>query len=289
MVHMPDDYPRLTQRRPSLRTVPRTERQIAPPAHVAPLRPVAPVPEEGLLETLRKLWRRRWSIAGWTLGMGIVAAVVAWSLPSYYVSEARVQVGVQSPRVMNAEAIITNANPDSERVQNEGFVLQSRTLAKMVIDKLHLTDNPDFNPELRKPSFWSRVFRLDQFVPASVTDWIGKLTARPAKVQPNPVQNATLRDNRMIDILLSQVDVSLLGRSHVLSIKAESRDPGTASAIANTPASGALGAIAATVPQASTTSTGTTWWRTIRSSVPGPSAVASVRTPLQTSLERSIS
>jgi len=234
MVHMPDDYPRLPQRRPSLRSVPSTERHIAPPAPAAALRPVVPVPEEGLLETLRKLWRRRWLILGWTVVMGLVAAVVAWSLPSYYVSEARVLVGVQSPRVMTAEAIITDTNPDAERVQNEGFILQSRTLAKMVIDKLRLVDNPEFNPELRKPSFWSRVFRLDQFVPASVSEWFNRLTSRPAKVQPTPVVDATLRDNRMIDILLTHVDVSLLGRSHVLSVKAEALNPATASSIANT-------------------------------------------------------
>src|SRR5215475_4426250 len=184
---MPDDYPRLPQRRPSLRSVPSTERQVAPPAPAAALRPVVPVPEEGLLETLRKLWRRRWLILSWTVVMGLVAAFVAWSLPSYYVSEARVLVGVPAPRVFTtAEAVITDSNPDAERVQNEGFVLQSRTLAKMVIDKLRLSDNPEFNPELQKPSFWSRVMRVDQFVPAGVSEWFGRLTSRPAKVQPNP-------------------------------------------------------------------------------------------------------
>ena len=132
MVHMPDDYPRLPQRRPSLRSVPSTERQVASPAPAA-LRPMAPVPEEGLLETLRKLWRRRWLIASWTLVMGLVAAVVAWSLPSYYVSEARVLVGVQSPRVLtSAEAILTDANPDAERVQNEGFILRCHKCNEVV-------------------------------------------------------------------------------------------------------------------------------------------------------------
>ena len=235
MVHMPDDYPRLPQRRPSLRAVPSTERQIALPAPQLAPRPVAQVPEEGLLETLRKLWRRRWLIVSWAFVMGLVAAVVAWSLPSYYVSEARVLVGVQAPRVFSsAEAVITDSNPDAERVQNEGFILQSRTLAKMVIDKLRLADNPEFNPELRKPSFWSRVFRVDQLIPSTAVEWFNHLTSRPAKVQPNPVQDATLRDNRIIDVLLSQLDVSLLGRSHVLSVKAESRSSATAASIANT-------------------------------------------------------
>src|SRR5260370_40069659 len=97
MVHMPDDYPRLPQRRPSLRSVPSTERHVATPASAPALRPAAQVPEEGLLETLRKLWRRRWLIAGWTVGMGIIAAAVAWPLPPYHMSDARWLVGRPSP------------------------------------------------------------------------------------------------------------------------------------------------------------------------------------------------
>ncbi len=38
----------------------------------------------------------------------------------------------------------------------------------------------------------------------------------------------------MVDLLLSRVDVSTLGRSHVLSVKAEAQNPATAAAIANT-------------------------------------------------------
>src|SRR5947209_8099380 len=175
MVPMPDDYPRLPQRRPALRSVPTTERYIAPVATVRP----APQPDESLAETLRKLWRRRKLIAAMTIALGGIAAMVAWSLPSYYSAQARVLVGVQSPRVLNAEAIITDASPDAERVQNEGYVLQSRTLAKMVIDKLKLADNPAFNPALRKPSFWARTFDLERILPTEVNDWLAGLRTKP--------------------------------------------------------------------------------------------------------------
>jgi succinoglycan biosynthesis transport protein ExoP len=229
---MPDDYPRLPQRRPALRSVPTTERYVAAPA--VTVRP-APQPDESLAETLRKLWRRRKMIAALTILLGGIAAAVAWSLPSYYSAEARVLVGVQSPRVLNAEAIITDVNPDAERVQNEGYVLQSRTLAKMVIDRLKLADNPAFNPELRKPSFWARVFDFDRIVPTEVSDWFAGFRAKPtAGVVPVVDASLSPRDNRLIDVFLSKVDVSLLGRSHVLSVKADALEPNTAAAMANT-------------------------------------------------------
>jgi succinoglycan biosynthesis transport protein ExoP len=213
--------------------VPTTERYVAAPA--VTVRP-APQPDESLAETLRKLWRRRKMIAALTIVLGGTAAAVAWSLPSYYSAEARVLVVVQSPRVLNAEAIITDVSPDAERVQNEGFVLQSRTLAKMVIDKLKLADSPAFNPELRKPSFWARTFDLERILPAEVNTWLAGFRTKPTAVGVTPVVDASLspRDNRMIDYFLSKVDVSLLGRSHVLSVKADSLEPNTAAAMANT-------------------------------------------------------
>jgi capsular exopolysaccharide synthesis family protein len=235
VAHMPDDYPRLPQRRPSLRAVPSTERFVAAPVPApAPILRPQVAPDEGLLETMRKLWRHRRMIAACTVILGGIAGVVAWSLPSYYVAEARVQVGVQNPRVFSAEAIITDTNPDAERVQNEGFVLQSRTLAKEVIDKLHLATDPNFNPELQKPSFWARNFSLSAWLPEGFKDWLSGLHAKPAAGTPPPDQALSKRDNRLIDILLSHIDVSLLGRSYVLSIKADSQDPNMAAAIANT-------------------------------------------------------
>jgi succinoglycan biosynthesis transport protein ExoP len=234
MVHMPDDFPRLPQRRPALRSVPSTERYVPTAPAPATPRPIAQ-PDESLAETLRKLWRRKKMIASLTILLGGTAAAIAWSMPSYYSAEARVLVGVQSPRVMNTEAIITDTSPDAERVQNEGFVLQSRTLAKMVIDKLNLAENASFNPELRQPSLWARLFDVEKILPAEVNGWLAQLKSKPAaNVQPITDNSLSPKDNRLIDYFLSKVDVSTLGRSHVLSVKADALEPGTAASMANT-------------------------------------------------------
>ena len=224
------------RRRVALRAVP-------PTPHVLTAEPVgrlAPEPEEqSFLETIRKLWRRRGLIALCTLVLGGAAIVAAWSMPSYFVSEARVLVGVQLPRLPNVESLIADVSPDAERVQNEGFILQSRNIARQVIDQLRLRDDPEFNPTLRKPSFWSRL-NLQQYVPPAVDAWIAQLTsAKPKAADADKFTGfstgpgGATNEDRMIDTLLSRVDVSTLGRSHVLSIKAESQNPATAAAIAN--------------------------------------------------------
>ncbi|SEO84014.1 capsular exopolysaccharide family [Rhodospirillales bacterium URHD0017] len=216
------------RRRVALRTVPPTPHYLAaePVARLA-----APTEEQSFLETLRKLWRHRLLIAACTLVLGGAAILAAWLMPSYYVSEARVLVGVQSPRLPNVESIVADVSPDAERVQNEGFILQSRNIAKQVIDQLKLRQDPEFNPELAPPSLWARLNPM-QYVPPQLTAWLDRQTSSAKKVEP--IKDPSNADDRTIDAVLSHIDVSTLGRSHVLSVKAESRNPQTASAIANT-------------------------------------------------------
>lgn len=214
------------RRRVALRAVPPTPHYLAEPV----ARLAAPAEEQSFLETLRKLWRHRLLIAACTLVLGGAAILAAWLMPSYYVSEARVLVGVQSPRLPNVESIVADVSPDAERVQNEGFILQSRNIAKQVIDQLKLRQDPEFNPELAAPSLWTRLNPV-QYLPSQLAAWFDRQTSSSKKVEP--IRDPSNADDRTIDSLLSHIDVSTLGRSHVLSVKAESRNPQTASAIAN--------------------------------------------------------
>lgn len=202
-------------------------------ANDAAIRLTAPEHEEGLLETLRRLWRQRRIVLACALVMGAATTTIAMSLPSRYVAEARVLVGIQGPRAFNIEAAVNDISPDAERVQNEGFILQSRILAKQVIDRLKLQDNPEFNPPPKQPAAWTRVLDPARYLPA---DWMEWIDGQRPKEPPKPVDPGVARaqtENRMIDILLARVNVSTLGRSHVLSVKAESLSPGTAASIAN--------------------------------------------------------
>ncbi|MBV8190154.1 MAG: polysaccharide biosynthesis tyrosine autokinase [Alphaproteobacteria bacterium] len=229
MTYASDHFSPLVRRRTALRAVPPPSSYLS--AEAVP-RYAAPADEESFVETLRKLWRQRGLIVLCTVVLGGAAVGTAWLLPSYYVSEARVLVGVPNPRLPNVDSILAEVSPDAERVQNEGFILQSRSIAKQVIDSLNLRDDPEFNWELRKPSFWSRL-ELRRLIPAGVESWLAQWF--PAKSGPpaSPAAGPSL-DDRLIDTLLSRVDVSTLGRSHVLSVKASSQNPQTASAIANT-------------------------------------------------------
>jgi capsular exopolysaccharide synthesis family protein len=210
--------------------------------------PMAASPEErpDFFDVVRKLWRHRFMVLACTLGMGLIGAVLAVRMPSYYVADARVMIGGNEPRVYNNESFMTEITPETERVQNETFVIQSRELAKIVIDQLQLAENPEYNPYLPYPSSWKDWLYPElylnplRYIPVEWRDRFDSWFETPA--QSGGVADAgrardraqQRRDNRMVDRFLSKVDVATLGRSHVLSIQAESENPDTAAQVANT-------------------------------------------------------
>lgn len=177
-------------------------------------------------ETMARIWRHRLLVGAVTLGIAGLSAIIVSALPSYYVAEARLLIGVPSPRVTSIEQLLADVSPDAERVQNESFVLQSRDLAKDVIAKLHLNEDPEINADLAPKSWWQK--NIAAPVKNFVSSLIGSSPSRPARENPDR------QTERMVDNLLSRVDVSTLGRSHVLSIRVSSRDPDHAALLANT-------------------------------------------------------
>jgi capsular exopolysaccharide synthesis family protein len=177
---------------------------------------------------LRQLWGRRWSILLATLAGAAAAFAVVRAIPPLYVGEARVLVGSPNPRILNGENVLADISTGTERVQSEGFLLQSRAIAAQVIEQLRLDHNPVFNPDLQSPSLWS-LAGLEERLPGWAQGWVRRL--KPA--QPDAPPGEAERASGIVDQLLSGVDVATLGRSHVLSIKADAPDPVLAASIAN--------------------------------------------------------
>jgi capsular exopolysaccharide synthesis family protein len=213
-------------------------RRLAPerPVYVPPAAPAA-TPSD-FVETLRKLLRYRFLILLCGVAGALAAIAFALSMPPRYRAEARVLVGVPTPRALDITAIISDTTPDAERVQSEMYAVQSRDLAKDVIDRLGLASSPEFNPSLPQPPS----------LPRQVLQAIGVLHEpadhEPAETVPASgttdqatTDQATIdraNKDRMVDALLAKLNVSALGRSNVISIEAEATKPDVAARLANT-------------------------------------------------------
>jgi capsular exopolysaccharide synthesis family protein len=225
-------------------------RQLALHEQVAALAPPVIQAAEGredFFEVLRKLWRHRYLVLGCAAVIAGLGTVIVLRMPSYYVAEARVLVGVPETRIYNMEPYQSSDNVglDADRVQNEEFIMQSRSLAQQVIDRLSLSNDPEFNPWLPRPHSWKDYLYVEdylnplKYLPASWTKW---MSTPSSGLTPDDAakREAARRQDRIVDVFLNQVDVSTLGRSHVMSVQFDSVDPYKAAKIANALASAYL-------------------------------------------------
>ena len=197
-----------------------------------------------LLDYLQLLWFRKKMIIAITLFAGVIGYIQVSEIKNVYTASATMLVGVSKTNVINIESVLSmqGQNFDSSA---EVEVLQSRTLAEKVIERLNLLNYPEFNPWLRKPEkrFFDFLKYLDprRWIPASV-----KQTAKEAMGEetvtekPVPVseeeKEAQKKRRQMItatNIFLGKLRINNSEWNKVIDISFSSLDPKMAARIAN--------------------------------------------------------
>jgi uncharacterized protein involved in exopolysaccharide biosynthesis len=111
------------------------------------------VQEDGW-DIVRKGGRRKWLVAGVTLGFSVAGAGAAMMMTPRYSAEVRVLGGVPDPHVANIEAVLKNILPNTETTQSEAYIIGSRDVAQKVVYRLALAKSPEFNPAQQPPDGW---------------------------------------------------------------------------------------------------------------------------------------
>src|SRR5688572_23137536 len=140
------------------------------------LRPAAPrPPDENEMFELRLYWRsiakRKWAILGVALVAAVIAALYALSITPVYRAVVTILIEQNRSRVVSVEEVTSGISSTREHFETQADILASRALATRVIEKLKLTENPEFDPRQAKPSRWQRavnaVFGSDEQKPPS--------------------------------------------------------------------------------------------------------------------------
>jgi succinoglycan biosynthesis transport protein ExoP len=180
---------------------------------------------------IKRLWRAAWRWRGlvlWTtLALTALAVFIVFRLTPQYTASAQVLVGIQQVKIGKIEDLLSqlkdNGNGNDEEIATEIGIVRSRGLAQKVVDKLHLDNDPEFNPALRPPSLISRLLAAQHIIPQS---WI---TALGTKETSTPGADMT----KIIDNFEEKLKVSNDGHSRIITISFQSKNPITASQVAN--------------------------------------------------------
>ena len=104
---------------------------------------------------LRDYWKviqkRRWIVIAFFLIVLIATAVGTFKMRPIYRGTATIQINKENPQIVDFKEIFAVNTMDMDYYQTQYKVLESRTLARRVIQTLKLSEHPEFQPKPETP------------------------------------------------------------------------------------------------------------------------------------------
>jgi succinoglycan biosynthesis transport protein ExoP len=198
-----------------------------PPAGV-PYAPPAKEEEFSLRDYGKVLRKRRWTVFATLLITLVTTAIFTFAMKPIYRGTTTIQINKESPQIVDFKEIFSINTMDMDYYQTQYKILESRSLAKRVIQANSLLQNPEFSPgkELSPFQIWtSKIVKKG-------SDW---LTFQNQKGRPlSENEKETAQDSLIVNEFLDKLKVEPIRNSRLVKVHFDSHDPGLARQIPNT-------------------------------------------------------
>ena len=203
-----------------------------------------PVSEVTIRDVLNMVRRRRKLMAS-VFSLGIIGTVVFLVLVTpKYQAVGQLLMDNRASQVKNINSVIATPQSELSDVPNEVQLLMSRVLAGVVVDKLDLADDPEFNPAMQPSADAARggegASGAKGGTPAVASVPAGNAAADNAPADkaadigdPSSAMMVASRA-KILDAFLKRLEVSAERRSRVVEVAFESADSEKAARIVNT-------------------------------------------------------
>ena len=163
----------------------------------------------------RVLVKRRWLAIGFLLVVFTLTLLKSLTATPIYRSQSQILIEKTNPNIINPMEMLASDYTSAEFYQTQYKILESRTLAKSVIRRLHLTAHPEFvSPEA--------IQKQNQVISGNGAE------AGVRKARDNDLEEAVAGN------FLGRLRVDPIRNSHLVNVSFEAKDPALAARIANT-------------------------------------------------------
>src|SRR2546430_3050783 len=127
---------------------------------------------------LRHYWsiinRRKWSIIGLALAVGLLTTLVVFAMTPIYRASTTLLIESQAPNVVSIQEVYGLDTRSQDYLATQIEIMGGRPIAETVVDRLGLIEQPAFRPERGRPLIdldsRSRVSGMQQKGPSPATE-----------------------------------------------------------------------------------------------------------------------
>jgi len=186
--------------------------------------------EVHLRDYIRILAKRKWLVI--TAFVLIVAstALFTFTMDPVYEATAKIVIEKENPNVVSIEEVFALDAADSDYSQTQFEILQSRTVARKVIERLDLGNTEEFNPAPKDDAISTVKQDLREAIDSV------KIAVRSILTPKDKLEQALAEesDSRLVDNFLSRLTIDPVRNSRVVNVRFKAKDPVLAARIADT-------------------------------------------------------
>ena len=189
----------------------------------------APYQEEKEVH-LRDYWKvivkRRWIIIALFLIVLVATAVGTFTMKPVYRGTLSLQINKENPQVVDFKEIFSVNMWDQDYYQTQYKILESRSLAKRVLQTLKLSEHPEFQPGPETP--------FQKWKSNILKPILGLLTFSKKKVGSEKDSSENKKETALINQFLGKLKIEPVRNSRLVKVHFDSNSPELCAQVPNT-------------------------------------------------------
>ncbi len=159
--------------------------------------------------------RRKWSIIGLALAVGLLTTLVVFAMTPIYRASATLLIESQAPNVVSIQEVYGLDTRSQDYLATQIEIMGGRPIAESVVDGLGLIEQPEFRPEHRRPLIG--------------LDWRSWL---PFGMQKRLSPSQQNERERAVDAYLDKLRIEPVRMTQLVRVQFDSVDPKLAARVA---------------------------------------------------------
>src|SRR5437763_13026191 len=168
---------------------------------------------------LRQYWsiinRRKWSIIGLALAVGLLTTLVVFAMTPIYRASATLLIESQAPNVVSIQEVYGLDTRSQDYLATQIEIMGGRPIAETVVDDLGLIEQPEFTPQHPRPLIGP--------------DWPSWL---PFGMQQRASRSQQDERERVVDAYLDKLSIEPVRNTQLVRVQFDSADPKLAASVA---------------------------------------------------------
>lgn len=188
---------------------------------------------------LRVIMKRRWTIITFFAVVVITVTIHTFTATPIYEATARLIIDKENPNVVSIQEVMAVDASGTDYYQTQYKIIESRTVAREVIRRLHLDESEEFFPKPRD----GFISNLKRSVRETITFWKDSLFSL-LKTEDEGTSEALGEyepSSALVSGFIARIKVKPIRNSRLVDVSFQAKDPALAATIVNTLAGAYIG------------------------------------------------